>query len=117
MRYALFIILIGIYLGIGSAARAEDGNTYTVEINKGTMIKLPAAASSVIVADPAIADVQVVSPTLVYVNGKSVGETSIFAVGSENRQILHATIEVTHNLSALKRTLSQLFPDARINLR
>ncbi len=92
-----------------------EGPSYSVEINKGTLIRLPSAASSVIVADPTIADVQVVAPNLVYVNGKSVGETSVFAVGGKNQEILRATLVVTHNISKLQRTLKQLYPDAQVD--
>ena len=52
--------------------------TLTLEVNKGTAIKLPGAASTVFVAAPDIADVQVKSPSMVYVFAKKPG--SLIAV-------------------------------------
>lgn len=87
-----------------------------VEINKGQMIKLPAAAASVVVSDPATADVQVVSPTLIFVHGKKVGETSIYVVDGNDNQIYTATISVTHNLSKLKTAMKRAAPETNINV-
>ena len=74
----------------------------SIEINKGKMIKLSAPASSVVVSDPNTADVQVISPKLLFVHGKKIGDTSIYAIDGEDNQIYSATISVTHNLSKLK---------------
>ncbi|NBX03732.1 MAG: type II and III secretion system protein family protein [Alphaproteobacteria bacterium] len=88
-----------------------------VEINKGQTIKLPRAASSVMVADPATADVQVVSPTLLFVHGKKVGETSIYAVDNQDNQIYSTTIQVTHNISNLQRAIRRIAPDADVDVK
>jgi pilus assembly protein CpaC len=71
---ALTVILIffAVLLHAVSAQASE-----IVEINKGKLIRLSAAAYSVAIADQNIADVQVISPKLIYVNGRTVGETSI----------------------------------------
>ena len=85
-----------------------------VEINKGTPVHLSAPASSVAIADPAIADVQVISPRLIMVAGRGVGETSVIAVDSKDNVILQGTVNVTHNLSRLTRAVSDLTPDNKI---
>lgn len=82
-----------------------------VEINKGAAIRLHAPAASVAVADPTIADVQVISPRMLYVNGRGVGETSLIAVDSADNIIYETTINVTHNLSRLKRAAEELSPN------
>jgi len=99
------------------SANAYAEQSIEVEINKGQMIKLPSIASSVVVADPTTADVQVVSPTLLFVHGKKVGDTSIYAIDSADNQIYAATVSVTHNLSKLKSALKRAAPDADINIR
>lgn len=85
-----------------------------VEINKGISIRLNAAAASVAVADPAIADVQVISPRMLYVNGRGIGETSIIAVDKNDNVILERTIDVTHNLSRLRRAAAELSPESGV---
>ena len=93
---------------------ALGGGTITVEINKGTTIHLSAPAASVAVADPAIADVQVISPRLLMVAGRGVGETSVIAVDAKDNVILQSTVDVTHNLSRLDRALKDMDPTGKI---
>ncbi len=97
--------------------KVEEVPVYQVELNKGRLIRLQGNATSVVVADPAIADIQVVSPRSVYVNAKTIGETSIMAMDKNDTEILNATIEVTHNLSKLKRTLKSVAPDADVQFK
>lgn len=85
-----------------------------VEINKGTPVHLSAPAASVAIADPAIADVQVISPRLVMVAGRGVGETSIIAVDTQDNVILQSTVNVSHNLSRLSRAMKEVDPSAEI---
>ena len=85
-----------------------------VEVNKGKTVKLSAPAASVAVANPAIADVQVVSPTTLFVNGIGVGQTSIMAVDASENVILQGTVNVTHNLSSLNRAAHAMAPNAHI---
>lgn len=94
------------------AAPADGG--IDVEINKGQMIRLDRTAHSIMVADPGIADVQVISPRLVYVQGKKVGETSIFAIDAHDTTILNTVVNVTHNISKMQSALKQVMPDANI---
>ena len=94
---------------------ALGGGVIDVEINKGTPVHLPAAAVSVAIADPSIADVQVISPRLLMVAGRGVGETSILAVDAKDNVILQGTVNVSHNLSRLTRALNEMNPDAKIS--
>ncbi len=106
--------------GLGRAADeqvAGDQGVIPVEINKGKMIKLGQSASAIIIADPIIADIQVVSPKLLFVRGKKVGETSIYAVDSKDNTIFTAVVEVTHNLSKLEQTVKSVSPDSDIGFR
>src|SRR5205814_269780 len=44
------------------------GKPITLEAGKGTLVQLVRAASTVFIANPEVADVQVKSPTLIYLN-------------------------------------------------
>jgi pilus assembly protein CpaC len=90
---------------------------YSIEVSKGKLIHLPSPASAVIAADPTVADVQVVSPTLVYINGKSVGETTVFAVDSKDNEILNAVITVNNNLSKLDKAVKEILPGTNVHFK
>jgi pilus assembly protein CpaC len=79
-------------------------------------VRLDKPASSVFLADPAIADIQVKSPTLVYVFAKKAGETTLFAVDQDDKLLASIRIAVTHNLSALEQGLRDFLPGAYIRV-
>ncbi len=81
------------------------------------MVKLDRPATSIIIADPNTADVQVVSPKLVFVRGKKIGETSFYAVDAQDDTILSAVIDVTHNISSLARTVKRVAPDSDVGFK
>lgn len=88
--------------------------SYTIELNKGKLVRLPSPASAVMISDPDIADVQVVSPNLVYINGRRVGETNVLIIDDQDRELLHGSVSVTHNLSKLNKALSRALPGHRV---
>ena len=91
--------------------------TLTLEVNKGTAIKLPGPASTVFVAAPDIADVQVRSPTMVYVFAKKPGDTVLYAVDAQDRVLLNTIVRVTSPLSRIKGALDQMHPNNGVQLR
>ena len=88
-----------------------------IETNKGRLVRIKKAAATVFIADPAIADIQVKSPTLLYIFGKKAGETTLFAVDTNDRVLLNMRVTVSHNLSLLSRTLRRMLPSKRIGIR
>jgi len=49
-----------------------------VVVNKSVVVRLPRKASKVFVTQPQIAEVVVVAPDQLLINGKAVGATSLF---------------------------------------
>lgn len=96
------------------AALAQMDADITVEVNKGTIIRLPANAAVVAVANPAVADVEVLAPNLVSIQGRGVGQTSIVAFGADGGEILNETVTVNHNVGRLQKILASVMPDAKI---
>jgi pilus assembly protein CpaC len=84
--------------------------TLTLELHKGTAIKLPGAASTVFVASPDIADVQVKSPTMIYVFAKRPGDTVLYAVDDQDRVLLNTIVSVTSPFSRIKAQLDAMHP-------
>lgn len=87
-----------------------------LEVHKGRLIKLRAPAQTVFVADPEIADVQIKSPTLVYVLGKGPGETTLFAVDRREQVLASIDLHVGHNLTRIKSSLHQLHPNSPVTV-
>ncbi|WIM13232.1 type II and III secretion system protein family protein [Enhydrobacter sp.] len=84
--------------------------TLRLEVNKGTAVKLPGPASTVFVAAPDIADVQVKSPGMIYVFAKKPGDTVLYAVDSQDRVLLNTIVSVTSPLSRIKGALDSIHP-------
>lgn len=112
---------IGIALACASSAGAAtapatttapkpvvNNGTIAVELSKGTPVPLPAAATSVAIANPAIADVEVISPTLLMVVGRGVGETTLLAVDAQDKVLTQANINVSHNLGSLRKAIKDM---------
>jgi pilus assembly protein CpaC len=84
--------------------------TLHLEVNKGTAIKLPGPATTVFVAAPDIADVQVKSPGMIYVFAKKPGDTVLYAVDDQDRVLLNTIVSVSSPFSRMKMTLDQQHP-------
>lgn len=94
----------------GARQIPATGRPIVLETGKGTLLRLHGAANTVFVADPSIADVQVKSPTLIYLTAKAPGETVIYAVDAQNTVLLNSPVRVTHDLSQLRQAISALVP-------
>ncbi|MGE0255565.1 MAG: type II and III secretion system protein family protein [Alphaproteobacteria bacterium] len=102
---------------VAIATIAAAGGELALEANRGMLVRLPAAAAAVLVANPEIADVVVKSPTLVHVIGKRAGETTLIAVDAADVVLANATVRVTHNLAALAGALGSLLPGSAVTPR
>jgi pilus assembly protein CpaC len=101
--------------GGGANQIAATGAPIVLEVNKGTLIRLTAPAATVFVANPDIADVQVKSPSLIYISAKAPGETVIYAVDAADSVLLNSPVRVEHDVSRLRSSLRQLAPGERIS--
>jgi len=108
-------------IAAGPATAAEvvstGDNKIEIENNQGVLVRLEQPVNSVFVADPEIADVQVKSSRLVYVFGRKAGETTLFAVDSNDRVVVSERLEVRHNLAGLERALADLAPAQPIEVQ
>lgn len=95
---------------------APAGAALQIEVSKGRLIRLDQPATSVFVADPDVADVQVKSPQLVYVFGKAAGETTLYAVGDGDQVLLNASVVVHHNIQRLEQAIHELDPRSVVSV-
>lgn len=101
------------------AAAQEDAarRVIAIEQSKGRLIRLDVPVKTVFIANPEIADVQIKSPTVMYVTAKKPGETTLIAVDDKDRVLVNVSVTVNHNLSRLKRTMDAVIPGNRIQVR
>ena len=101
-------------------ARASEvtpgGPPLTLEAGKGTLIRLPRPANTVFVANPDVADVQIKSPSLIYISAKTPGETALYAVDAEDRVLLNRPVRVEHDLSRVRSTVHAIAPGENVTV-
>jgi len=90
------------------------GQVITLSTGRGQLIMLPRPMSDLFVADPGIADVQVRSPTRLYVFGKGGGETTLSATSKDGAVVFSATVRVGTNMGSVGQMLKIAMPDAQI---
>jgi pilus assembly protein CpaC len=85
-----------------------------IAVDKGIPLTLSAPAASVFIANPEIADVQVMSPTAVMVFGKKTGQTTLMATDNYGQTLLLRTVLVRQNLDDLRLALNAVIPGNKI---
>jgi len=117
---AAISVVVALVAAGPEAAQAQQATTTSasqtiyVELNEGQLVRLAKPATSVFIANPAIADVSVKSDRLVYIFGTASGETTMFAVDESDNVVANVKVLVTHNLSRLNEAISQLIPGSNI---
>ncbi len=117
LLYLVALLLgLGAWPGDGPAAPLQDQQTLTVPINKSRILDLREAIARVSVADPAIADILVINPKQIYINGKELGATNMILWNDQDKVVRQIGLEVTYDLETLKEKLYRLLPGERIRV-
>jgi pilus assembly protein CpaC len=116
--FAAIVALAGTLAPAGAAPKviAASGAPLVVDVGKGQLVHLEHAAATVFVADPDIADVQVKSPSLVYVFGKSGGETTLFAVGENDEVLVSMNVRVTYDIARVEEAIHKMAPRSAVSV-
>ena len=95
-----------------------NGTPKLVKVEKGhsRLVKLPAVPKRVSIADNNVADVLVIAPDQIYINGRSVGKTNITVWGNKNTVMANYHVQVGRNLTLLKKMLHKLMPNERVEV-
>lgn len=89
-RFAITASLV--CAALSAPALAED---LSVSKDQSKVIKLTGAASTVVVGNPAIADVTMQDASTAFVTGKGYGTTNVIAMDADGRQIASFRVVVT----------------------
>ncbi len=106
-----------LHLYAASTVISSNGEILSLGISKGIVLRLDRPASNVFVADPAVADIQVKSPTIIYLVGKTVGSTTLFALDKQDQVIMNSRIEVHADTDGLQSAINQLVPNSGIKVK
>jgi pilus assembly protein CpaC len=98
-------------------AASSVPESVTIAFTKAKAIDLPVPIRDIIVANPAIADVVVQTPTQVFLIGHGTGATNIFFVGHDGNIVKHLVVNVEADLDAARAALQAVVPDGHIELR
>ena len=114
----LCAVLLALSAGLAAPVRAADtahANYITVEVSKARLVRLPLPASTVFIADPNIADVQVPDPSRFIVFGKKPGSTRAYAFSGETK-IASFTVHVVRPVGEIERDLKRVVPGAAVDV-
>lgn len=103
-------------LNLASAAPIQDQQIITVPINKSRILDLRDPIARVSVANPAIADILVINPKQLYINGKDLGSTNMTLWDDKDQVQRQIGVEVTYDLETLKEKLYRILPAERIKV-
>jgi pilus assembly protein CpaC len=86
-------------------------------VGKSVIIDLPQDAAEIFVADPKVANAVVRSPRKLYVIGMDPGQTSVFALDRQGRQIAALELSIGRDVGELQQILRAAMPAAAITAR
>jgi pilus assembly protein CpaC len=103
-------------IAVAPLAMAQQASpTISVTVNKSMVFRLADKAKRVSVSQPEVADVLVVAPSQLLINGKAVGTTSLI-VFNEKGEVSNYDLVVLPDVSALRGQLRVLFPNEKVEI-
>jgi Pilus formation protein N terminal region len=94
LRPVIFALALSFLISMPAQGRAEEAS-FSVEVDKAKIMRLPRTASAVIVGNPAIADATVHDGRLLLITGKIFGGTNIIALDARGNVIVERDIQVS----------------------
>jgi pilus assembly protein CpaC len=122
LRLAIAAITSLVTVLVGFSGRMEAQQVVTqaervIAVSKGSSALMvnPTPIARFSVGEPDIAEVTILSPTEVIINGKALGTTTLF-VWDNQGQVRVYSVEITADAPGLERFLRSLMPDEDINV-
>ena len=121
-RLGTALAALAVALGTVSAAApaaaqsraARPSETLNLSAGTGTLVRLSEPMTDVFVANDKVADVQVRSASQLYIFGKSMGETTVYATSKSGRVVYAANVRVANNVGSLNEMLNLAMPESSI---
>ncbi len=108
--------LVGGMMAVEQAQAAPMKRFLRLGLSKSTVVRLPRAASDILIGDPAVADAVIRSRKMVYIFAKKLGQTNIHFLDRNGNPILSLDIEVSKDPQALQKLINRVLPKSRIKV-
>jgi pilus assembly protein CpaC len=102
-------------LAHAAVAHGQPAPAISVTVNKSMVFRLADRAKRVSVSQPAVADVIVVAPNQLLINGKAVGATSLI-VFNEQGDVSNFDLIVTPDVASLRGQLRVVLPNEKLDV-
>ena len=113
----LLVLVLLAVSGQGLAVIASNGESdLAITHQQSQILKTPWKVVRVAVTDPTIADVQVLTPDQVLVQGLAVGTTDIILWKEGESQVMQRRVSVVVDAEAYAGTLAKMFPRSTLNV-
>lgn len=103
LALCLFVVAAALAEGEAMAQPRE----LQVAVSSAKLVMFPKPARSVFIADPTIADIQVSAPDSVIVLGRKPGQTTLIAIGTDDKPLAQIQIIVGYNFADVGRLIHQ----------
>src|SRR5947199_251909 len=116
-RLGLFSVTVVVILLMSQVGLAQQqvSPTISVTVNKSTVFRLAQRAKRVSVTQPQVAEVLVVAPNQLLINGKNIGTRFLIAY-DEKREVTNYDLVVGPDIDARRRQLRATFPAEQVNI-
>jgi pilus assembly protein CpaC len=119
--FVLLVICIGgisqsIAVGANSGTIGANPEIITFIVGESTIVKAPWPTIRVAVTDPTIANVEVLTPEQVLLQGIKVGSTDLIVWSEDESQVRQWKVQVRLDTARFKEKLNELFPDASLQV-
>lgn len=115
----LWVTLIALLLGTWNDAAAQEGagqRSLDLPVSQGRILRFDRPVESVLLADPEIADVRVVSPDVAYVYGLKPGVTNLIAITADQRIEASILFRVVADSTPANDAVRSLQPTSTVDL-
>lgn len=122
---AKYIILILIYFPINTSVYAVQADLeiappkpeiITFIVGESTIVDAPWPTVRVAVTDPTIANIQVLTPEQVLLQGSKVGSTDLIMWSQDENKVQQWKVQVRLDTDSYKKKLEELFPDSLLKV-
>jgi len=108
-------VVLVLLLAGGVRAQSQTAPAITVTVNKSMVFRLAERAKRVSVSQPEVADVLVVAPSQLLINGKNVGTTSLI-IFDDKGGVSNYDLIVAPDIAAARAQLRSVFPNEKVEI-
>ncbi|MDR2724157.1 MAG: type II and III secretion system protein family protein [Holosporaceae bacterium] len=92
------------------------GEEKEIEVNSVNFIKLNKKAGEIFISNPAVADVEMLSDTSLYLTGITPGTTSLVVHDKQGNVIVDYQIRVVYPVRRIKDVIAKMYPDSDVEI-